>query len=748
MTPDARQRKFRLLMRIAISGSAFLVFALHVQGTLRWGLIDRIETYLYDTRVRWTMPNTVDERIAIIDVDEASLAIEGQWPWPRDRLAAMLDQLFDRYGVRLVAFDMYYPEPEERSALDVLDEIESSGQVGLELQGTLDGLRENLDVDRVFSESFIARDVVLGYVFKERLSAGEPEATATLPPPLFEEAEIEALSIPFIEAEGYVGNISVLQANALSAGFVDTPLIDADGIYRRAPLVQRYRGDLYASLALSVARQLLATPVAGFEFASGDPEDRTGLELEAFVLGDRRIPVDERASVLIPFLGPQESFPYVSATHVLQGTAAVEQLAGKIAIVGTSAAGLFDLRSTPVAERYIGVEAHANLIAGLLDGTIKQRPSYSAGLEIAILFVLGLITVLVLPRLSAFSSLGLLIGIFGLVSAVNFAIWERAGLVVPLAASLSYVLLTGLLQISYGYFVESRNKRRLSGFFGQYVPPELVAEMDAGGAEITLAGESRTMSVLFSDVRGFTTISEGLDAQELTQLMNEFLTPVTGVIHGRRGTIDKYMGDAVMAFWGAPLADPDHARNAVEAGMSMIETLRELRPQFEARGWPPLEIGVGVSTGEMNVGNMGSEFRMAYTVMGDTVNLGSRLEGLTKQYGVAMIVSEATARAVPEVAFRELDQVRVKGKTRPVAIFEPVAHVSELQDSQRCDLERFEAALSHYRASEWDESEALLEGLSQAEDRLIYRLYLDRIHVFKEAPPPENWDGVFVHETK
>ncbi|MEE8425756.1 MAG: adenylate/guanylate cyclase domain-containing protein, partial [Woeseiaceae bacterium] len=439
---------------------------------------------------------------------------------------------------------------------------------------------------------------------------------------------------------------------------------------------------------------------------------------------------------------------YVSARSVLDGTAPRDMLEGKIVLFGATAVGLHDLRPTPVGARYAGVEAHANLIAGLLDGTIKQQPPYSAGLELFVLVVLGLLTGLVLPGLGALAGLLMVLGIVATALAANLWMWSYLGLVVPLAATLTYTLVVGLLQINYGYFIESRSKRHLSKVFGQYVPLEIVEELEGGGAELSLEGESRDMSVLFSDVRGFTSISEKLDAKELTRFMNEFLTPVTKVIHEHRGTIDKYMGDCVMAFWGAPLEDAHHAQHAVLAGLALIQKTTDLSEPFKARGWPPIAVGVGVSSGEMNVGNMGSEFRMAYTVMGDTVNLGSRLEGLTKHYGVQMIVSEGTMRRAPGIAFRELDLVRVKGKSEPVAIFQPLGSADGLDEPAHAVVARFAEILEHYRAQDWDDAERMLRQAAAREDELLYNIYLDRIELFRKDPPPPDWDGVFEHLSK
>jgi len=283
------------------------------------------------------------------------------------------------------------------------------------------------------------------------------------------------------------------------------------------------------------------------------------------------------------------------------------------------------------------------------------------------------------------------------------------------------------------------------------VPQELVEEMsvDPQNYRASLEGERREMSVLFSDVRGFTGISEGLDPKELTELMNAFLTPMTHVIHQHRGTIDKYMGDAIMAFWGAPLADPAHARHAVHAALEMARSIRRLASEFVERGWPPIAIGIGINSGVMNVGNMGSAFRMAYTVLGDAVNLGSRLEGVTKQYGVTAIVSEFTRDQVDDVLFRELDRVRVKGRAEPVGIYEPLCRKLEADDVLYREMDLYRPALAAYRAQAWEEAERRFTQLRDGHpDRFLYGVYLERIAYFRDNPPGDDWDGVFSFTTK
>ncbi len=708
-------RTTRQLIRILISAAVLSLFATHITSSPRFEVIDRMENYLYDVRVRLTMPGGVDDRIVIVDIDEASQLQLGQWPWERTTLATIVDRLFDDYRIRVLGFDVLFAEAGRSGGNDT------------------------------FAESFIARDVITGFVFKDSIAASEPEFTGSLPPPIIPKEDLTGFSVPFVEARGFTGSLDALQQNAAGGGFFDSPLIDSDGVFRRAPLVQRYRGDLYPSLALAVVHVLEGAPAVGFIFAN---DSRRGIDLDAFHLGDRDIPVNEQSAVFIPYRGPQESFRYIPAKDIINQTIAVDALEDKIVLIGASAAGLLDLRSTPVGQRYIGVEVHANLVAGLLDGSIRKQPAWSVGFELVLLILVGALIALLLPRLSPLNTLLFVSAILAVAMAGNLWLWRSFNLVIPIAPLFGYTLVCGLLQITYGFFIEQRNKRHLSQIFGQYIPPSVVEEIDASGAEVSLQGETRNMSVLFSDVRGFTTISEGLDARELTQMMNEFLTPFTRVIQQHRGTIDKYMGDCVMAFWGAPLPDENHARNALLAAFGMIDAVHALDEAFEAKGWPRVRVGVGIATGDMNVGNMGSEFRVAYTVMGDTVNLGSRLEGLTKQYGVDIIVSANTAAVIDDFAFRELDLVRVKGKQEPVAIFEPVGMRAELGAEAIAKLADYAKALDLYRNRDWDAAQALFKKLTERGGDLLYNVYLDRIERFRQEPPAAHWDGVFDHQSK
>ncbi len=709
-------------------------------------LVDQLERIAYDWRLNLTLPGGVDPRLVIVDIDEQSLATVGRWPWPRDRLATLMDRLFDQYGVAVVGFDVVFADRDAGMALTILNEL-AGGPLGDNRAFTdqLEQLRPSLEYDRLFAESLVNRPVVLGYYFQAGINPDDATREGKLPAPVLSVEEHGLGRIPFIEAPGYGGNLPILQEKAHTAGFFDNPMVDIDGVFRRVPVVVRHENDLYQSLALAVTRLYIGeTEVEPIVFR----DDRGVAGIEGVRIGGVEIPLDQHAAALVPYRGPQGSFPYVSIADVLNGTADPKVLEGAIVLVGTTAPGLQDLRSTPVQHVYSGVEVHANLVAGIIDHVVKHQPGYTIAVEFALLLLISLVMTILMTLLSALASTLTAILLAGSMLALNLYAWS-GNIVIPLAPMIALIMLLFTFHMFYGFFVEARGKRQITRMFGQYVPPELVDEMSIHPDDLGVGGESREMTVLFSDVRGFTTISEGLNPQELTQLMNEMLTPMTRIIHRHRGTIDKYMGDAIMAFWGAPLNDPEHARNALLAGLEMLAVIPDLQRDFAAKGWPPIRIGVGLNTGMMNVGNMGSEFRMAYTVLGDAVNLGSRLEGLTKQYGVSIMVSEFTKAKVPDFVYRELDRVRVKGKDEPVEIFEPVGPAESVPAEEQKRIELYHQALRLFREQKWDLAEMQLVNLHNEEpERKLYEVYIDRIQHYRQSPPGDDWDGVFTHTSK
>lgn len=418
----------------------------------------------------------------------------------------------------------------------------------------------------------------------------------------------------------------------------------------------------------------------------------------------------------------------------------------KLVVVGDTSEVSHDWFDTPVGMVY-GVEIIADTIQTLLKGGPLQAPppAIQALMVLVVMVLMAVPLMLHNPFRRAMVVLVILAG-FATFASVAYV---KAGAVFPMSYTLLAIILS-YLAIEYRAYMAERNaKKQIAKTFGQYIPSELVEEMNKSGQQVSVGGESREMTVLFSDVRGFTTISEGLAPQELTVLMNAFLSPMTKIIHDNRGTIDKYMGDAIMAFWGAPLTDPDHARHAVRAALAMHKGMEELSESFVARGWKPLKIGIGLNTGVMNVGNMGSDFRLAYTVLGDAVNLGSRIESLTKQYGVNVMISEFTLAKLPDLVARELDMVRVKGKDQPVRIFEPAGFQGEVEAAELESIARYHDALALYRAQAWAEAHAAFAALAEAEpNRLIHKVYIERIAHFVEEPPGLEWDGVYTHKEK
>jgi adenylate cyclase len=739
----------RHAIQIGLGLLVTLVFLLHAAQWISLGFIDQMELIAYDARLALSTSNEVDDRIVIVDLDDKSLSAEGRWPWPRSKVARLVEQLFEKYKIGLLGFDVVFAEPDESSGLKVLEGLAAGELASVEgFREKLEELRPALDNDRIFADTVARYPVVLGYYFNPLQEAVESSTINELPPPVLDESAFKGRRIPFHVAGGYGANLPLLQKAALGTGsYAVVP--DTDGIVRRVPMLWEYEDVYYESLSLVLVRHALGgVKVApGFGEALFKYKGYSGLEW--LQVGDRRIPVDARASTLIPFRGRQGSFPYVSATDVLSGTADAGTLEGRIVLIGTSAPGLVDLRATPVQEDYPGVEVHANLIAGILDGNVKEKPAYALGAEVIILTGIGLVMACVLPMLSPLWATLVTLSLVIVSFALNFVIWTHANEVIPIASGLMMLGLMFLLNMSYGFFVETRGKRQITGLFGQYVPPELVDEMADNPAAYSLDAESRELTVLFSDVRGFTTLSEGLPPQQLAELMNMFLTPMTRVIHENRGTIDKYMGDAIMAFWGAPVEDPEHARHAILAAMGMMQKIDEVNAEFKRRGWPSIRIGIGINTGAMSVGNMGSEFRMAYTVLGDAVNLGSRLEGLTKGYGVSIVVSETTKAAAPDFAYRELDRVRVKGKDKPVVIYEPLGPAEQVSAELKNELGLYKQGLKYYRAQDWDMAELQFLNLQKnSRSSALYQVYADRVAYFRQNPPGAQWDGVFTHTTK
>jgi adenylate cyclase len=597
---------------------------------------------------------------------------------------------------------------------------------------------------------------VLGYYLNSEKDA---KRIAAIPEPVLPKGTFAGRGVGFLTWEGYGGNIPEILRSAATAGHFN-PRVDDDGVIRRVPMIVQLDGAYYDSLSLAIMRTLIAAQSPDRRFPAIEPGfaperfvNRGYAGLEWIKVGPVTIPVDDEVTALIPYRGGKSSFPYVSLADVAFDRVNPEMLRGKVALVGTTAPGLLDLRSTPVDSVYPGVEIHANLVAGMIDIAqgkpgLKQKPPYMLGAEVVLLVIGGVALAAMIPLLSAlWATLATLLGLT-LIVLFNLGVWS-GGMVLPLAAS---VLMTGtiyVMNMAYGYFVESRSKRQFTELFGQYVPPELVDEMARDPQKYTMEPKAADLTILFSDVRGFTSISEALSPEDLKEYINQYLTDMSGIIRHHRGTLDKYIGDAIMAFWGAPIADADHARQGVITALEMQRECVKLREKFRARGWPEFNIGIGLNSGHVRVGDMGSQVRKAYTAMGDAVNLASRLEGRTKTYGVGILVGEVTKDLVKDVVYRELDLIKVKGKETAVRVYEPIGFEGEVDKKTQDELKLWHQTLRAYRAQQWDQVEVNLINLQRmTPEREVYKLFAERAAGFRRTPPPASWDGAWTFDEK
>lgn len=735
--------------RIGLGLAVVFIFFLHGSHTLNLPLVDTFEGVLYDARVRATMPESINPQVVIIDIDEKSLKEEGRWPWSRERMGELVKKLSDQYKVAVVGMDVVFAEPENQSSLKLMERLSKSPSAKLtaqekEMKVLLARLQPLMGGDKAFAREMKGRNVVMGYYFKSENNFEADNQSGKLPAPACDLGQVYAQGAQLQLSTGYGANLPLLQDAAAGGGHFN-PNMDADGTIRTIPMLMEYQGKCYESLSLAIVRRILDAPRVIVE-RGGDRWSRHSLKL-----GELKIPVMADTSAWVPYRGGQGSFPYISAVDVLEGRADPKQLEGVVALLGTTAAGLLDLRATPVGSTYAGVEIHANMVAGMLDGSIKKSPTAIAGMESWMLLLLGLIVAVLSGRASPVQAMFIAVGTSLLVTIVNILLWASFSVVLPLASPLLLIAVLFVMNMSYGYLAEERTKRLYKDRFGQYVSPEVIEEMIANPQLLeSMEGTSRNMTVLFSDIRNFTGISEGMQPKDLMRMMNEYLTPMTRLIIDKnkyQGTIDKYIGDAIMAFWGAPLFDDKHAQHGVMAALEMQKLAAELSVQFKAQGWAEIRIGVGLNTGTMAVGNMGSSFRRAYTVLGDPVNLAARLEGLTKEYGVGILVSETTKEAAPDIVYCELDRVRVKGKGLAVSIYQPVGIPAEVSAEQMERIRRIQQMLTLYRSQQWDEAVALLQSMPKS-DEVLVRLYLHRIAEMREHPPGKEWDGVTAFTTK
>jgi adenylate cyclase len=679
--------------------------------------------------------------VVIVDIDESSISALGQWPWPRTILADLLTRIFEAQAA-VVGFDVIFPEPDRASPQEAVKHFRNIDQGTREILAHLPGN------DDLFAQAIGAGRVVLGQSGTHTTAARAPG-----PRPETGVATLGGDPSPYLIAFPHLlRNLPVLEQAAAGRGlFSIRP--ERDGILRRMPIVMNADGKIVPSLSLDMLRVvtgsgaiLIRTDEAGIRSVAVP-----GLEL----------PTDQNGRVWVHF-GPHDQARYVSAKDVLDGNVAPDKFDGKLVLIGPSGIGLSDIKTTPVSAAIPGVEVHAQLLESALTDTLLSRPNYAIAIEMLGATAAGSMLALVAPFASALTLLAIALGSAAAFVAGSWFAFSSAHMLIDATFPLTVIASVSVSLIMIGYFREQLDRRRIRSAFSHYLSPNLVERLAKSPKQLVLGGEERVITVLFSDVRSFTTISETYkdNPQGLTSLMNRFLTPVTNAIVTRNGTIDKYIGDAVMAFWNAPVDNPDHEADACHAALDMLDRVDTLNIEFEREAsaggthFVPIKIGIGINTGRCTVGNMGSDLRFQYTVMGDSVNLASRLEGQTKGYGLSIIIGSRTAAALSDrFALLEIDRIRVKGKTQAEVIYtvlgrEGVASAREFTLFQ----DHWSAFLVCYRKQDWSGARKMLEESRGDCERFgvtaLVDTYRDRIERLEHEPPSSAWDGVFIADTK
>lgn len=707
----------------------------------------RLKTFDFYGRIQ---PREVTSgAITIVDIDEHSLRELGQWPWPRTIIADLVTRL-TAMGAVVIGFDVVFAEADRLSASAIVDTLP-----GLD-SGTRDRVRSLPSNDQIFASALAASRVVLAQAVLPRATGSADDAAS----------QTTSIAVrgpdptPWIRSfNGLLSPLPILDQAAAGRGVI-TIQSELDGIVRRVPMLSAVEGTIQPALSLEMLR-----------VATGNTsilvQTTKDLGLEGVYVRPSLVKTDDQGRIWV-YYRPHTPEIYVSAVDVLDGRVDPAKIAGHLILVGTSATGLLDIKSSPIDELLPGVEVHANVLDTILSSQQLQRPNDGRMIELVGTLLGGLLLIVLLPRIGPRTTVLVLALAVSLAFGTGwwaFVKWRE--LYDPVYPSLTGILLFMVLTYA-GYAREQARRRVVRNAFSHYMSPALVERLAEEPDSLTLGGEMREMTMLFCDIRGFTSISEQYagNPQGLTHLINRFLTPTTDQILSRNGTIDKYMGDCIMSFWNAPLDDPDHAEHGCRAALGVLDALRGVNAELveearaEGRAALPIAVGVGLNSGMVCVGNMGSQQRFDYSVIGDAVNLASRLEGQSKTYHMTILIGETTRAATVGMAALELDLIRVKGKAVPARIYgllgdETVASMPVFAALQTAH----NSMLAAYRSQDWSRAEALLAECRQHADALevpadvgnmaaLYDVYAGRIAEFTAMSPGDGWDGVYVASSK
>ena len=731
---------------------ALLLLATWFSGTERpW--LQRLQYMTFDT-FNHIKPREATNSVVIVDIDEESIAVLGQWPWPRDTMAKLVTNL-KAMGAVSTSFDIVFAEADRTSPSLVATRMPSGtiGNAAKTLLGTMP------DTDDVFAKSIRdAGNVVTGFVWSS--SGNEGKVPVSSRGIVMSKTAREMLMRSAETSSHMVTNLPVIERAAAGNGSFSVST-DVDGIVRRVPLVVKFTPDknsagiLYPSLALEALRVALGSKNS-IQISESRSQSVIDLLKPALnvKIGPAAIPLNQDGQIWV-YYTPQTQARYIPAWRVISGQIDPARIHGKIVMVGTSAEGLKDIRSSPLDLFVPGVEMHVNIIEQALQGKFISRPALAAGIEAVFIFVTGLAMIVLAPFINLVLLLVVVVLLVVTAFSVSWTAYTDLGVLIdPVYPSLA-VMVMFVLSSLLSYLKAEYERREIRGAFGLYISPEFMQELTENPDKLKLGGEIKNLTIMFTDIRNFTTISEAMTPQVLINTMNDFLTPMSDEVMKTRGTIDKYMGDAMMAFWNAPLDVADHEREALRTALAMRGVLAPINARMKAeaekegRPFYPLNCGIGINTGPCAVGNMGSKQRFAYSVLGDACNLASRLEGQTKTYGVSILMGESTAKNVQDFALMEIDCIQVKGKTDPVRIYTALGgEILGMDPEFRQWQAAHDAFLQSYRAAQFDDALALIKSCraKDADDHLgdYYMVMELRIREFQKNAPPQNWDGVYM----
>jgi adenylate cyclase len=717
--------------------------------------LDLMELKTLDLRFRSRGTSDPAPQVVLAVIDEKSINTEGKWVWPRSKMAKLIDKLSDA-GARVAAFDIGFLEPDDQRVVNAISKIQANiGQFGVtddRMQAYLDDLKLRSDEDRLLARAIenAKAKVVLGYFFHvgqmdlshvdEETIRTHEENIATSSYKFARFASPEAQQAPLIAATLPQSNITTIATATPFAGYFNM-FPDPDGVVRWIPAVIKFKDSLFAPLSMMTASAYLDEPLSVTVADFG---------VESIDLGSQSVPTDEFGRVLINYHGPEKTFPHISITDILNDNVPAEMLADKIVMIGATAVGIYDLRVTPFGSVFPGLEIHANVVSSVLQNRYIIHPAWGAIFDLIAIITAGLVLGFVLARTGVIAG-GLTAFSLGTVFILFCQyVFSSQGLVLNLVYPVTVLILTYTAITGYKYLSESHQKKFIKDAFSSYLAPTVVKQLIDSPETLSLGGEERTITAFFSDVQGFTSISEQLTPSELVELLNEFLTEMTDVILAHEGTVDKFEGDAIIAFFGAPNYLENQAEVACMACIDMQARLEKLRLRWREEGRPELHMRIGLCTGPAVVGNMGSKSRMDYTMMGDTVNTAARLEGVNKAYGIYTLISDSTRHdAGDSIVTREIDSINVVGKAVPITVYQILGYQGSTDPKLLEVAETYHKGLYAYRNQEWNR--AIIQfnaALDIVPEDGPSRTMLARCNAFKKTPPPKNWNGAYTMTSK